>query len=122
MKAWWQVSEIAALNTSNGIDLGPLDSVPIGEGRSVIIGGKNIAIFRPRSGAVYATQADCPHLGGPLADGILTGDSVVCPLHEMKFDLKSGEPARNLCDRLQTYEVRVTPGNRMILEPIVGAR
>ena len=105
-----------------GIDLGPLDSVPMGEGRTVVVGDRSIAIFRPRSGNVYATQADCPHLGGPLGDGILTGDSIVCPLHEMKFDLVTGEPSRMLCDRLKTYELRVSPDDRMILESTKEAR
>lgn len=107
---------ITATTTATAeIDLGPLDSVPIGEGRTVIVDGRSIAIFRPRSGHVYATQADCPHLGGPLVDGILTGDSVVCPLHEMKFDLQTGEPSRDLCDRLKTYKLRVTPEGTMLL-------
>ena len=106
----------AAVAEVAGTDLGLLENVPLGEGRAVIVGGRNIAIFRPRSGRVYATQADCPHLGGPLVDGILVEDSVVCPLHELRFNLKSGEPARPLCDRLETYEVRVTPDGRMYLE------
>ena len=107
---------MSELTTAVEVDLGPLESVPLGEGRTVIVDGRSIAIFRPRSGQVYATQADCPHLGGPLVDGILTGDSVVCPLHEMKFNLNTGEPSRELCDRLKTYGLRVTPEGSMALE------
>jgi nitrite reductase (NADH) small subunit len=86
--------------------VGPVDAIPLGEGREYRIAGEHLAIFHLRNGGVYATQALCPHKQGPLADG-LTGESVVsCPFHGWKFNLKSGEHADGTC-RLQTYEVSV---------------
>src|SRR5207248_9910755 len=61
-----------------------------GEGRAVTIAGRRIALFRTREGW-YALDNACPHLGGPLADGLLAERSVICPLHERRFDLRSGE-------------------------------
>ena len=57
-----------------------LDQIPLGEGRTFHLAGGEIAIFRPHDGGIYVTQAYCPHLGGPLADG-LTGGTAANPVH-----------------------------------------
>lgn len=88
-------------------DAGPVDRIPLGEGRNVRIAGEEIAIFRTRLGRVYATQAACPHRGGPLADGIVGGSRVICPLHSYAFELATGEPVRDACPALRTYPVTV---------------
>ena len=86
--------------------LGPLARIPIGEGRVFDVNGRRIAIFHARSGAVYATQARCPHRGGPLADGLMGGSSVVCPLHAWRFDLISGAALFGDCG-ITTYPARL---------------
>ena len=53
-----------------------VDDVPVGEGRAVTILGRRIALFRTRAGW-YALDGACPHLGGPLADGIVAERSVI---------------------------------------------
>ena len=53
--------------------------------------GEEIAVFHTRAGGVYATQALCPHRQGPLADGLIGGTTLLCPLHAWKFDLATGE-------------------------------
>jgi nitrite reductase (NADH) small subunit len=71
--------------------LGPLTSIPLGEGRNFKAQGACIAVFRARDGELFATQATCPHRGGPLADGILGAAKLVCPLHSSTFDLRTGQ-------------------------------
>ena len=61
--------------------VGRVEDVPPGEGRTFVAGGVQVAVFRLRDGAVHATQAACPHAGGPLADGQTDVDVLVCPLH-----------------------------------------
>ena len=74
-----------------------VDDVPLGEGRSVRIDERQIALFRGESGW-YALDNRCPHRDGPLADGIVADRSVICPLHERRFDLASGrELTGELC-------------------------
>jgi|GEM_PF-208789 len=63
--------------------------IPPREGRCVEIAGRSIAIFHTSEGFL-AVEGRCPHRGGPLADGIVSGTTVVCPLHAWKFDLHSG--------------------------------
>jgi nitrite reductase (NADH) small subunit len=66
-----------------------VDDVPMGEGRAITIAGRRIAVFRSPTGW-YALDHACPHLGGPLADGIVSDCSVICPLHARRFDLATG--------------------------------
>ncbi len=66
-----------------------VDDVPLGEGRAITLDGRRIAIFRTAD-AWFALDAACPHRGGPLADGIVCDSAVICPLHERRFDLRTG--------------------------------
>ena len=66
-----------------------IEDIPPGEGRVVLVGGKRVAVFRADDGW-FALDADCPHRGGPLADGIVARRTVICPLHERRFDLATG--------------------------------
>jgi nitrite reductase (NADH) small subunit len=72
-----------------------------------MVGGRRVAVFRSRSGQLHATQAECPHRGGPLADGVVSNSMVVCPLHEFKFDLETGRPKGSSCQALKVYPVSV---------------
>lgn len=71
--------------------VGRAADVPLLEGRRVVVEGRRIAIFRLRDGFA-AIDADCPHRGGPLQDGIVADGCVTCPLHGWRFSLASGEP------------------------------
>jgi nitrite reductase (NADH) small subunit len=68
-----------------------VEDVPIGEGRTVVLGDRPVALFHLPGGAWYAIDAACPHRGGPLADGIVSDRAVICPLHERRYDLATGE-------------------------------
>lgn len=100
--------------------LGPLSQIPPGEGRVFQLppdepdGPMTVAVFHLRSGAVHATQADCPHRNGPLADGLIGGTTVICPLHGRKFDLASGNALSDGCD-LVTFPVRVTDAGHIMV-------
>lgn len=69
------------------------DSVPPREGRSVTLAGREIALFN-LGNRFLAVENRCPHQGGPLADGIVTGCAVVCPLHAWKVSLETGAVER----------------------------
>jgi nitrite reductase (NADH) small subunit len=87
-----------------------LDDLPVGLGRAFRIGNDSVAVFRTRTGRVFATASRCTHRGGPLADGMLAGEQVVCPLHAFRFDSDTGA-----CDQpgvcpVATYPVEVAGG------------
>jgi nitrite reductase (NADH) small subunit len=69
--------------------IGRVEDVPLLEGRSVAVAGRRVAIFRTEEG-FFAIDAACPHLGGPLADGLVAEHCVTCPLHSRRFDLRTG--------------------------------
>lgn len=70
-----------------------VENIPPQEGRSVHVGGQEIAIFNLGDRFV-AIENKCPHQGGPLCDGIVAGTTVVCPLHGWRFDLDTGMATR----------------------------
>jgi nitrite reductase (NADH) small subunit len=70
-----------------------IDAIPRREGRAVVLGGRELAIFN-LGNRFLAVENRCPHQGGPLADGIVTGCAVVCPLHAWKVRLDSGHVDR----------------------------
>ena len=69
------------------------ENIPPREGRPVKVGDLEIAIFN-LNGRFLTIENACPHKGGPLCDGIVTGTAVVCPLHGRRFDLETGMPIR----------------------------
>lgn len=71
--------------------LGPVEQIPVGEGRAFLVGDEPVAVFRTRAGGLYALRALCPHRGGPLADGLTDAETVVCPLHHHRFRLDTGQ-------------------------------
>jgi nitrite reductase (NADH) small subunit len=97
------------------VTLGPLTSVPPGEGRTFDVGTCKIAVFHTREGGVFAAQAECPHKKGPLADGLLGGSMLVCPLHSWKFDLKTGQTDNGACT-LKTYPARLSRGGQIVVD------
>src|SRR5262249_16654800 len=55
--------------------------------------GEEAVLLARRSGQCFAIGASCTHYGGPLAEGVLVGDTVRCPWHHARFDIKDGEAA-----------------------------
>ena len=85
-------------------------NIPLREGRSVSIDGQEIAIFHLED-RFLAIENRCPHKGGPLCDGIVSGTKVVCPLHGQRFDLETGMPVlASQAKGVATYPARVEAG------------
>jgi nitrite reductase (NADH) small subunit len=85
-----------------------LSELPVGLGRAFRVGGHAVAVFRTRSGKIFAVANECPHKGGPLADGMLAGEQVVCPMHAFRYDAESGACDQSGVCAVATYPVEVT--------------
>jgi len=91
------------------------EEVPPLGGRTVRAGKTEIAVFRLSDGRIKAVRNRCPHKQGPLADGIVSGDTIICPMHARKISLESGEmlPPDSGC--VKTYPAKVEDG-RVLLQ------
>lgn len=89
--------------------------IPLREGRAVTVGDREIAIFNLGE-RFLAIENHCPHKGGPLADGIVSGTTVVCPLHAWRFSLDTGNgvngPSASSC--VETFPTRVEDGTVLL--------
>lgn len=96
--------------TMTRLPLCTIDDLPVGLGRAFAVGDKPIAVFRSRAGKVFAVEGTCPHKGGPLADGMIAGEQVVCPYHAFKFHHQTGECDQPGVCAIATYPVEVVDG------------
>ena len=94
-----------------------VSEIPVGEGRALAVGQEQVAVFRLRDGTLRALAAVCPHRGGPLADGLLDEDVVVCPLHGFTYDLKTGAETSNGGLPVCAYTVSVNDDQEVSVEP-----
>ena len=87
------------------------DEIPVGQGALLDVAGVMIAVFNAGGGRFHATSPQCPHEDGPLAEGWLEGDVVVCPWHGFDFDLASGQCRVDEGLSITVYPVRVVGGD-----------
>ncbi len=84
----------------------PVGAIPEKEGRRVQYGQHVVALFN--LGEEYlAVENQCPHKGGPLADGIVAGKNVFCPLHNWKISLENGCALSGGSGQIKTFPVKV---------------
>jgi len=87
------------------------ENIPLREGRAVSVEGKELAVFN-LGDRFLAVENRCPHKGGPLSDGIVSGRQVVCPLHAWRVCLEDGSVAKPVGEEacVATYRTSVEDG------------
>lgn len=92
------------------IDIATEDQLPEGERLFVEISGKSIVVFK-LAGKYFAIGDVCSHDNGPVGDGEIEGNEIICPRHGGRFNILTGKatslPA--LVD-IPAYPVRVVDG------------
>jgi NADPH-dependent 2,4-dienoyl-CoA reductase/sulfur reductase-like enzyme/nitrite reductase/ring-hydroxylating ferredoxin subunit len=87
-----------------------LSAIPDGDMLKGYVGDQPVVLVR-RGEELFAVGATCTHYGGPLAEGVVVGETIRCPWHHACFNLRSGEvlraPAR---DPLPRWRVEVSDG------------
>jgi nitrite reductase (NADH) small subunit len=91
--------------------LGPEPAMPgEGEAKEFAAGGKTLCVARV-NGALCAMDNECPHRGGPLAEGTVEEGKIVCPWHAWAFDPKTGAASHNPNAKVAVYEIRIEGGD-----------
>src|SRR5580704_1331567 len=111
----------AMAGEQNWVDVGAADELARSPLKRVTAAGRPLAISF-RDGRFGAVANACNHVGGPLGDGRLDGDYIVCPWHNWKFHRCTGfgEPGFEE-DRVPSYPVKVENG-RLLVDVAAGTR
>jgi 3-phenylpropionate/trans-cinnamate dioxygenase ferredoxin component len=100
------------------VSIGPLEALPNGERLFMEIDALPIVVFNI-AGELFAIADVCSHDSGPVGDGELEGDEVICPRHGARFDVRTGKvlslPA---VEDIPAYPVRVVDGQIQIGIPV----
>lgn len=87
--------------------------IPQDTGKEVVAGPHVVALFR-RGDQIYALDGICPHAGGPLAEGRMTGEVVTCPWHGWQFDVTTGVQCLNRRIQHRTFPVQISGDDVLI--------
>ena len=104
------------------VDIAALDDIPQRGARVVKTADGCVAVFRTTADEVFALDNRCPHKGGPLAEGIVHGKSVTCPLHNWVFSLETGTAQGADEGHVATYPARVEDGRILLDRAFLRAR
>ena len=88
------------------VTIAKVGDIPPGTAKSFQLKGLYVAVFNC-GGKFYASSNICKHEGGFLADGYLTGTTVMCPLHGWEYQVDSGECLTAPGANLKTYPLQV---------------
>lgn len=86
-----------------------ISDLPPGTCRTVEAEGRWIALFNV-GGRIYATDNTCPHAGGPLGEGILSGEVVSCPWHGWRYNVRTGARLDNPDFSIPCFQVQLLDG------------
>jgi len=88
------------------VEVARASDIPVGRAKGLRIGDRSIALYHTPKG-FFASDGVCPHRGGPLAEGDIIGDEIVCPWHLWGFNVFTGVCDGNRDISIVTHEVRV---------------
>ena len=107
---------------NNWIDIAGLEDIPQRGARVVKTALGCVAVFRTATDEVFALDNACPHKAGPLAEGIVHGRSVTCPLHNWVISLETGMAQGADQGRVATYPARLEQGRILLDRTFLAAR
>lgn len=101
--------------TKTWIDVCAAEDVEIEDLIEVSHDGNTYAIYRSPDDTFHATDGHCTHEKVSLADGLVMDYVIECPMHNARFDYRTGEvKSAPACVNLKTFEVK-REGDRILL-------
>jgi nitrite reductase (NADH) small subunit len=98
------------MDRAGWVEVGTINAIPRRGSRIVRTPQGDVALFRTEEDQVFALDDRCPHRNGPLSQGIIAGDTVICPLHNWTISLASGEALGADKGCVKTHAVQVVDG------------
>lgn len=101
----------------NKVFVAKADELPVNLGRRVVLENETmeIAIFKLANGKIKAIENRCPHKGGVLSEGLVSGEHVYCPMHDWKISVVDGEVQAPDVGCVRKFEVEVENNDVFIL-------
>lgn len=101
----------------NKVFVAKVDELPEKLGKRVCLGENNVevAIFKLANGRIRAIENRCPHKGGVLSEGLVSGEHVFCPMHDWKISITDGKVQSPDIGCVTTFEVEVEGDDVYIL-------
>ena len=98
------------MSTIEWTDATAMDDVPADDVIGVLVAGRDIALYNA-GGEIFATDNICTHGQARLCEGFLEGHEIECPLHQGRFDVRTGQPScAPVTEAIRSYPVRVEGG------------
>jgi len=99
------------------VKVAELAALPPGSVAEVITDNGGVFAICNVEGAIFCIEGTCPHAGGPLGQGTLNGDLLVCPWHGWEFNCRSGINDFDEDVQLKTFPVRIENQQVMVELP-----
>lgn len=97
------------------IDVAARADLPDDDVLGTTAGGLDLALYTA-GGEVFATAGQCTHGAARLCDGFLEGTEIECPLHQGRFDIRTGKAlCAPLTEDLRVFPVKVVDGRVLVL-------
>jgi nitrite reductase (NADH) small subunit len=84
-----------------------------GEAKEFTVGDRVICVANV-NGTISAMDNVCLHRGGPLGQGVIEGDKLVCPWHGWQYDPQTGQAVHNPTARVAVYPIKIENGAVMV--------
>ena len=98
------------MNNTQWIDATAMNDVPADDVIGVVVAGRDIALYNA-GGEIFATDNICTHGQARLCEGFLEGHEIECPLHQGRFDVRTGQPTcAPVTEAIRSYPVRIEGG------------
>ena len=98
------------MDNTQWIDATAMDDVPADDVIGILVAGRDIALYNA-GGEIFATDNICTHGHARLCEGFLEGHEIECPLHQGRFDVRTGQPnCAPVTEAIRSYPVRVEGG------------
>jgi naphthalene 1,2-dioxygenase ferredoxin component len=98
------------MSNTEWTDAAAVADVPEDDVIGMVVAGRDLALYST-GGEVFATDNICTHGHARLCEGFLDGHEIECPLHQGKFDIRTGAPTcAPVTEAIRSYPVKIEAG------------